>query len=91
MVRLKLPADTYTTQTEEVPGIGINNILFVNEEMSEELVHMILTTIFDNLDEVRTVHPEAEKLSLESAVVGSSIPYHPGAINFYTEKGVWQE
>jgi TRAP-type uncharacterized transport system substrate-binding protein len=74
-----------------VPGIGIGNILFVNESMSEELVVSILTTIFDNLDEVHTVHPEAEKLTLESAVVGSSIPFHPAAIKFYTEKGVWQE
>lgn len=86
-----LPADTYAGQTAEVPGIGINNILFVNEEMPDELVQSILTTIFDNLDEVHTVHPEAEKLSLETAVVGSSIPYHPAAIEFYTEKGVWQE
>jgi TRAP transporter TAXI family solute receptor len=86
-----LPADTYAGQTAEVPGVGINNILFVNEDMSSELVTSILTTIFDNLDEVRTVHPEADKLSLESAVVGSSIPFHPAAIAYYTEQGVWQE
>lgn len=86
-----LPADTYATQSAEAPGIGINNILVVNEDMPDELVQAILTTIFDNLDEVRTVHPEAEKLSLESAVVGSSIPFHPAAIAYYTEQGVWQE
>lgn len=86
-----LPQATYAGLTADVPGIGIGNILFVNESMSEELVVEILATIFDNLAEVQTVHPEAAKLSLESAVVGSSIDFHPGAINFYAEKGVWQE
>jgi TRAP transporter TAXI family solute receptor len=86
-----LPMETYNGMTADVPGVGINNILFVNEAMPDEMVHSILTTIFDNLEEVSTVHPEAEKLSLEYAVQGSSIPFHPGAIQFYTERGVWKD
>lgn len=85
-----LPQATYTGLTADVPGIGIGNILFVNQSMSEDLVYNILTTIFDNLAEVHKIHPEAEKLALESAAVGSSIDFHPGAIKFYTEKGVWK-
>jgi uncharacterized protein len=86
-----LPQATYAGLTADVPGIGIGNILFVNQDMSEESVYALLTTIFDYLDEVHAVHPEAQKLNLEAAVVGSSIDFHPGAIKFYTEKGVWQE
>lgn len=86
-----LPANTYPGVTEEVPGIGINNILFVNANMPEPLAYEILQTIFDHLDEVKAIHPEAQKLSLESAVEGSSIPFHPGAIRFYRERGVWKE
>ena len=86
-----LPQATYAGLTADVPGIGIGNILFVNESMSEELVYNLLTTIFDNLDEVHAMHPEAAKLTLESATINSSIPFHPGAIKFYQEKGVWQQ
>jgi TRAP transporter TAXI family solute receptor len=85
-----LPKDIYAGVEQDVPGIGIGNILFVNANMSEQLAYDILKTIFDNMGEVQAIHPEAKKLSLEDAVTGSSIPFHPGAIKFYTEKGVWK-
>lgn len=80
---------TYAGLTADVPGIGIGNILFVNAAMPVGLVYQLLDTIFTNLDEVHTFHPEAQKLRLETATVGSSIPFHSGAIQFYHEKGVW--
>jgi hypothetical protein len=86
-----LPQATYASLTADVPGIGIGNILFVNASMPVDLAYQLLDTIFTNLAEVQAVHPEAEKLSLEGAVSGSSIPFHPGAIKFYAEKGVWAE
>lgn len=86
-----LPQATYAGLTADVPGIGIGNILFVNASMPVDLAYQLLDTIFANLAEVQAVHPEAENLSLETAPVGSSIPFHPGAIKFFAEKGVWTE
>jgi TRAP transporter TAXI family solute receptor len=85
-----LPKGTYAGIDQDIPGIGIGNILFVNAGMSEQQVYDILKTIFDNLDEVQKIHPEAKSLSVETAATGSSIPFHPGAIKFYTEKGTWK-
>lgn len=84
-----LPGGTYAGFDQDIPGIGINNILFVNANMNQQLAYDILKTLFDNLEEVKAIHPEAQKLSLETAVAGSSIPFHPGAIRFYQEKGAW--
>ena len=84
-----LPKKIYKTQ-EDIPGIGIDNLLVVNSGTSEQQVYDILKTFFDNLDMVHRIHPEAKKLSLQTAAKGSPIPYHPGAIRFYKERGVWK-
>lgn len=86
-----MPAGTYKGTDQDVPGIGVANLLVVREDMPADQVKGILTTIFDNLNEVHQIHPAARTLSLESAVTGSSIPFHPAAIEFYKERGVWKE
>ncbi|MDW8144869.1 MAG: TAXI family TRAP transporter solute-binding subunit [Roseiflexaceae bacterium] len=86
-----LPGGTYKGTDKDVPGIGVTNLLVVRQDMPADQVKGILTTIFDNIEEVRKIHPAARSLSLKSAVVGSSIPFHPAAIEFYKERGVWKE
>ena len=85
--KFALAKGIYKRVEQDVPGMGIGNVLLVNENMNEQLAYNITKTIFDNLPEVQKVHAEAKGLSLQSAVVGSSLPYHPGAIRFYKEKG----
>lgn len=85
-----LPAGTYSGVDQDVPGIGIGNILFANANLNEQLAYDIVKTMFDNLADLQTSHPEAKKLALETAATGSSIPFHPGAIRFYQEQGVWK-
>lgn len=83
-----LPGGTYQGFDQDVPGTGIANILFVNASMNEQLAYDITKTMFDNLADIQASHPAAQDLSLQTAVQGSSIPFHPGALRFYREQGV---
>jgi len=84
-----IPAKTYSGQTAEVPIAVVWNLLICGENMKESLVYDILKTVFDHKSELVMSHSDARYLSLEpQAAGGSPIPFHPGAIRYFTEKGL---
>lgn len=84
-----IPKDAYKMDAD-VKVSGTANLLVVHADMEEALAYAITKTLFDQQAELVKVHAEAKNLKLESAVVGSPIDFHPGAIKFYKEKGVWK-
>jgi TRAP-type uncharacterized transport system substrate-binding protein len=44
--------------------------------------------MFDFKNELVVVHSEAKALTLQDAVIKTVVPYHPGAIKFFKEKGI---
>jgi hypothetical protein len=43
--------------------------------------------LFENQAALASAHAKGKELSLQNAVKGVSIPYHPGAVKFFKEKG----
>jgi TRAP transporter TAXI family solute receptor len=86
---LLIPKEVYGTAAD-VNVVGIANLLVVSETMSEALAYDITRLLFEKQADLVAIHPQAKDLSLASAVKGSPVPFHPGAIRFYTEKNAWQ-
>jgi len=84
-----IPAKTYRGQDTDVPIAVVWNLLICNEKMKEDVAYDILKTLFDHKTELVASHGDARHLSLESqAGGGSPIPFHPGAIRYFAEKGI---
>ncbi len=86
---LVIPGSVYGTEAD-VPVIAVANILVVSESMAEPLAYDITRLLFEKQSELAAIHPQARDLALETAVTGSPVPFHPGAIRYYTEKNVWK-
>jgi len=86
--KAKIPAKTYPGQDADVEVAGIANLLVVNEKMDETLAYNITKTLIEKQPELVAVHSAAKELTLQSAAVGSSVPFHKGAEKYYKEKGV---
>jgi TRAP transporter TAXI family solute receptor len=86
----KIPKGTYKGNDTDVVTAGVANLLVVPSTFDAAFVKAILTTMFDNQADLVVVHPEAKNLKLDTATQGSSIDFHPGAIDFYKSKGVWK-
>lgn len=84
-----IPAVTYPGMGGDVEVVGVANVLVVHEEMSDDLAYRITRALFDHQAELAAIHPEAEKLSIETAVTGSTVPFHEGAVRYYREQGAW--
>lgn len=69
--------------------IGVPATICAREDLDEQFVYDFLDTLFGNLDMVADAHAQGANLTLESALNGyDDTTLHPGAVKFYTEKGL---
>ncbi len=85
---IAIPANSYPGQTSDVPTAALNNFFVTSSDAADDDVYRITRAIFENLDRVRAVHPAAKAVSLERALSARPIEVHPGALRYFTEKGV---
>jgi uncharacterized protein len=84
-----IPKTTYAGMADDNRQATVMNILVANENLSEQAAYNIVKTIFEKRDELIAVHREAENFKLENQKeAASSVPWHPGALKYYQEKGV---
>jgi uncharacterized protein len=84
----KIPANTYKGQTEEVKTIAVMAVLIASPNVKEEVAYNITKALIENQPELASAHAKGKELSLQGAVTGVSIPFHPGAAKYYKEKGL---
>jgi TRAP transporter TAXI family solute receptor len=83
-----IPKGTYGGVEADVPIAAATNLLAVHERMDESLAYQITKLLLERTADLVAVHQAAKEISLKSAVVGSPIPFHPGALRYYKEKSV---
>jgi TRAP transporter TAXI family solute receptor len=83
----KIPKNTYPGIATDTMVAAVANALVCHEKMEPTLAYNILKTFFAHKPELVAVHKEALHLTIEDAVEGSPLPFHPGAAKFFKEKG----
>jgi uncharacterized protein len=83
----EIPAGTYEGQDEASPQVVSPNILVVRSDMDESLQEDITRVIFENKDQLTTVHPAAEELDPKTAGDVSFIETCPGAQAYFDTDG----
>ena len=67
--------------------LGVPNVLVVSSEMSDDLAYAITSAMFENIEDLRAVHPAANQTTVEFTLAATPIPLHPGAIRYFEEIG----
>ena len=82
LVPILIPAHTYRGQVEPVRTVAATALLVTNTGTPEEVVARMLDTLF-TASESPGRGVSASRLSRERALVGVSIPLHPGAQRYF--------
>jgi len=84
-----IPKDTYKGMEADNKQATVMNILVAHESMDDKTAYNIVKTIFDKRDDLIAVHKEAANFKLENQKASASpVPFHPGAIKYFAEKGI---
>jgi TRAP transporter TAXI family solute receptor len=70
--------------------IGYPLHLASSTKVSERVVATLLKAWWDNHAELQSIHPQFKKWTKDvQAITNFTVPYHPGAVKFYRDAGVW--
>ena len=84
-----IPAKSYPGQDAPNKVATVWNILISHERMSDQVAYNIVKTIFDKKTDLIAVHQEAANFDYRYQTNDHSpIPYHPGSIKYFAEKGI---
>jgi len=88
-VRDVIGKDVYKGMAADNRQATVMNLLVAHESMDDKTAYSIVKAMFDHRDDLIRVHKEAENFKLENQKTeASSIPWHPGAIKYFAEKGI---
>ena len=81
--------DVYRGMDKDNQIATVNNLLVANENMDAKTAYSIVKAVFDHKDDLVRTHKEAENIKLENQKKDASpVPWHPGALKYFAEKGI---
>lgn len=87
--RSVIPKSAYPGMAKDVTNVNVWNVLFVNAAMPDDVAYAIVRTVFERRADMIAVHKEFAALSLDYQTNGAAaIPFHPGALRYFAEKGL---
>jgi uncharacterized protein len=89
-VQDRIPKETYKGMDADNRQATVMNLLVAHQNMDEKTAYNIVKAVFEHREELIRVHKEAENFKLENqkTAAAGGIPWHPGAVRYFKEKGV---
>lgn len=84
-----IPQRMYKGMAKDNQAATVTNLLAVHQSMDDKTAYAITKALFENVVDLVRVHAEAVNIKLENQKAeASSIPWHPGAVKYFAERGI---
>ena len=89
---ITIPANTYKGQIEPFASMNVGAMHLITAENADETtVYEFVKTVYTHRAEVVKRHGAGKAINPKNVVKDTGTPFHPGAVRFYREIGIWQE
>jgi uncharacterized protein len=83
-----LQPNSYKGIAQNTSILVFGSFLSASDKVDADLMYKMMHVIFDHRDELLAVCPGMKEMNLQNAIKTIAIPFHPGSIKYYKEKGV---
>ena len=67
--------------------VAVGAVVIARDDIPEDDIYAFTSAIFENKDALSEQHDKGKELDLDFAASVTSVPYHPGAAKYFSEKG----
>lgn len=82
----KIPAGTYKALKNDLNTLVAFNYVFCDPDLPADFIYNVVKETYENVDVLKSAHPSFSHTSTDYLRY-VPIPFHEGAIKYYTEKG----
>lgn len=87
-----VPGGTYQGHSEPFDCLNVGSMhLITASNKDSELVYRFTKALYENREDVVAKHPAGKAINEKNAARHVGTDFHPGAIRFYKEIGIWKE
>lgn len=81
-----IAADVYGLDSD-ITTVGVGAVVLAADSVSEDDIYALCADIFDNAADLVDSHAKYAEVNLDTATSITTVPYHPGAVKYFAEKG----
>jgi hypothetical protein len=86
---ITIPAGSYPNQATAAKMTTVWNLMTVHEKMGEDLAYTLTKTMLEKREDLSKVHKEGGNIvAANQKNANAGIPWHPGALKYFGEKGI---
>jgi TRAP transporter TAXI family solute receptor len=83
-----IPTGVYKGVDAPVKTIAVMAMLTARASLEADIVYSILKAVYSDMPQIKKAHAKFKVIDVKKAMMGMSIPLHPGAERYFKEVGV---
>ncbi len=87
-----IKAETYKGQDEVYEGMNVGSAhVIVAENADEDLVYNFTKVVYESRKKIAEKHKAGRAINEKNVIKNTGVDFHPGAVRYYKEIGIWPE